>query len=150
MSSVSYAERIPHNVDPGGDRRLRRALESWLPNYLDRWRELGPAGAQAHEVHLRTAVDVGADGWARFGYVRMPEYRWGIFLADPVPDRRIAFGDRKGAPVWREVPGEHRAIGRFAGLRVSPDGRGRARRRGRGGRRTGHRRRTTPCSSGRR
>ena len=109
MSSVSYTERIPNNVDLGGDRRLRRALESWLPNYLDWWRELGPAGAQAHEVYLRTAVDVGADGWARFGYVRMPEYRWGIFLADPVPDRRIAFGDHKGAPVWREVPGEHRA-----------------------------------------
>lgn len=43
MLSVSCTERIPDNVD----RRLRRALESWLPNYLDRRRELGPAGAPA-------------------------------------------------------------------------------------------------------
>jgi benzoyl-CoA 2,3-dioxygenase component B len=39
----------------------------------------------------------------------MPEYRWGIFLAEPRPDRRIAFGDHAGEPVWQEVPGEHRA-----------------------------------------
>ena len=39
----------------------------------------------------------------------MPEYRWGIFLADPVPDRRIGFGDAIGEPVWQQVPGEHRS-----------------------------------------
>ena len=39
----------------------------------------------------------------------MPDYRWGIFLAEPEPDRRIAFGDHKGEPVWQEVPGEYRA-----------------------------------------
>src|SRR5207248_6343693 len=38
----------------------------------------------------------------------MPEYRWGIFLAEPVPDRRIGFGNDFGKPVWQEVPGEHR------------------------------------------
>jgi benzoyl-CoA 2,3-dioxygenase component B len=41
--------------------------------------------------------------------VRMPEYRWGIFLADSIPDRRIGFGDALGDPVWQQVPGEHRA-----------------------------------------
>src|SRR5207248_508351 len=40
--------------------------------------------------------------------VRMPEYRWGIFLAEPEPGRRIAFGDYKGQPAWQDVPGEHR------------------------------------------
>jgi benzoyl-CoA 2,3-dioxygenase component B len=39
----------------------------------------------------------------------MPDYRWGIFLADPEEDRRVAFGDHRGEPVWQEVPGEHRA-----------------------------------------
>ena len=39
----------------------------------------------------------------------MPDYRWGIFLAEPDPDRRIAFGDHQGEPVWQEVPGEYRA-----------------------------------------
>src|SRR6202451_4097076 len=38
----------------------------------------------------------------------MPEYRWGIFLADATPDRRIGFGDEFGKPAWQQVPGEHR------------------------------------------
>jgi benzoyl-CoA 2,3-dioxygenase component B len=38
----------------------------------------------------------------------MPDYRWGIFLADPVPDRTIGFGDNYGKPTWPVVPGEHR------------------------------------------
>ena len=40
--------------------------------------------------------------------MKLPEYRWGIFLADPVHDRRIGFGDFFGQPVWQEVPGEFR------------------------------------------
>jgi len=40
--------------------------------------------------------------------VKLPEYRWGIFLADPVQDRRIGFGDFLGQPVWQDVPGEFR------------------------------------------
>ena len=109
MSSINYSERIPNNVNLTDNRRLQRALESWLPNYLGWWDELGPVGSQAHDVYLRTAVDVGTDGWAHFDYVKMPEYRWGIFLANPVEDRRIAFGDHMGEAVWQEVPGEYRA-----------------------------------------
>ena len=60
-------------------------------------------------MYLRTAIDVGQEGWANFGHVKMPDYRWGIFLAEPEPDRRIAFGDHMGEPVWQEVPGEYRA-----------------------------------------
>src|SRR5260370_29022366 len=40
----------------------------------------------------------------------MRDYRWGIFLADLEPDRKIPFGEHKGEPVWREVPGEHRGV----------------------------------------
>jgi benzoyl-CoA 2,3-dioxygenase component B len=50
---------------------------------------------------------VETDGWAHFDYVRMPEYRWGIFL-EPRSERQIGFGDNLGQPVWDEVPGEHR------------------------------------------
>ena len=108
MSTVSLHERIPNNVELSSDKRLQRAMEQWQPGFLDWWRDMGPDGFQQHEVYLRTAVDVGADGWAHFDYVRMPDYRWGIFLADPQPDRRIGFGDQYGAPVWSAVPGEHR------------------------------------------
>src|ERR1044071_7559060 len=102
-------ERIPNNVNLSGDKRLQRALEKWLPNYLDWWREMGPEGFQEKDVWLRTAVAVGREGWAHFDYVKMPDYRWGIFLADPVPDRVIAHGDHQRAPAWQEVPGESRA-----------------------------------------
>jgi benzoyl-CoA 2,3-dioxygenase component B len=39
----------------------------------------------------------------------MPDYRWGIFLADQEQSRKIGFGDHKGQDVWQEVPGEYRA-----------------------------------------
>jgi benzoyl-CoA 2,3-dioxygenase component B len=109
MSTVDIAAAIPNNVDLAGDRRLRRALESWQPRFIDWWKELGPVAFQDHDVYLRTAIAVGQDGWANFGYVKMPDYRWGIFLADPRADRRIGFGDHRGDPVWQEVPGEYRA-----------------------------------------
>ncbi len=107
--TIDYLERIPNNVDLGGNRVLQRALEHWQPRFLDWWREMGPTPFQGADVYLRTAVSVDAAGWARFGQLRMPEYRWGIFLADAVPDRRIGFGDCHGEPVWQQVPGEHRS-----------------------------------------
>ena len=103
------AERIPNNVGLSSDKRLQRALEHWQPKFLQWWREMGPEGFQDyHQVYLRTAVSVDASGWAHFEYVKLPDYRWGIFLAEPTHDRRINFGQFKGQPVWQEVPGEFR------------------------------------------
>jgi benzoyl-CoA 2,3-dioxygenase component B len=110
MAGIDYTERIPNNVGLAENRRLQRALEDWQPKFLDWWMDMGPHGYQAKETYLRTAVSVDAQGWAQFGYVRMPEYRWGIFLAEPEPGRRISFGDHKGAPAWQEVPGEYRGV----------------------------------------
>ena len=107
--SINYSERIPNNVDLSGDRRLQRALESWQPNFLNWWHELGPEGTSDVDVYLRTAVSVEARGWANFGYVKMPDYRWGVFLAKPQEDRKINFGEHKGEPVWQDVPGEYRS-----------------------------------------
>ncbi len=109
MSLVDVNDRIPNNVDLASDRKLQRALERWQPRFLDWWRDLGPVAHQDHDVYLRTAVAVGKEGWANFDYVRMPDYRWGIFLAEPEPDRVVGFGDRIGEPVWADVPGELRA-----------------------------------------
>ena len=108
MSSIATNEKIPNNVNLAEDKRLQRALEHWLPNYLDWWREMGPEGFQEQDIYLRTAISADAQGWANFDYVRMPEYRWGIFLSDPVKDRTIQCGDDYGKPVWQSVPGEHR------------------------------------------
>jgi benzoyl-CoA 2,3-dioxygenase component B len=108
MSNVDLTAKIPNNVDLAQDRRLLRALEQWQPSYLAWWREMGPEGFQEKDVWLRTAVSVDAEGWAHFDYVKMPDYRWGIFLADSAPDRRIGFGDACGQPAWTVVPGEHR------------------------------------------
>lgn len=107
--SIDYSERIPNNVGLSENRRLQRALESWQPNYMKWWQDMGPDGSANFDVYLRTAISVEADGWANFGFVKMPEYRWGIFLAKPNAGRTIPFGDHRGEPVWQDVPGEHRA-----------------------------------------
>jgi benzoyl-CoA 2,3-epoxidase subunit B len=107
--AIDYSEQIPNNVNLTGNRRLQRALEQWQPGFLRWWRDLGPLGFQSADVYLRTAISVDAEGWATFGYVKMPEYRWGVFLAEAEAGRTIAFGQQKGKPVWQDVPGEHRA-----------------------------------------
>ena len=109
MTAVDTGDQIPNNVGLSDDRRLQRALERWQPQFLDWWQQMGPVAHQDHDVYLRTAIAVGQEGWAHFDYVKMPDYRWGIFLADPVPDRTIGFGDRRGEPVWTAVPGELRS-----------------------------------------
>jgi benzoyl-CoA 2,3-dioxygenase component B len=108
-ASATYADRIPNNVNLSEDRTLQRALEHWQPNYLEWWKAMGPEGAQGFDVYLRTAVSVDPGGWAHFDYVKMPDYRWGIFLAPRDPARLVNFGEQKGKPAWQDVPGEHRA-----------------------------------------
>jgi len=107
--SIDYSERIPNNVNLAGDRTLQRALEHWQPKFLDWWKEMGPHDFASAEVYLRTAIGVDAQGWASYGAVKMPDYRWGIFLADAIPDRTIGFGDNYGQPAWQQVPGELRS-----------------------------------------
>jgi benzoyl-CoA 2,3-dioxygenase component B len=109
MTSINYSEKIPNNVNLTNDRTLQRALEHWQPHFLQWWHEMGPSDFESAEVYLRTAISVDAQGWAHYGAVHMPEYRWGIFLADPVAERKIGFGDQMGQPVWQQVPGEYRS-----------------------------------------
>jgi len=108
MTSIDYSQKIPNNVNLADDRRLQRALEKWQPAFLDWWKDLGPEGSHNHEVFLRTAVDVSPKGWAHFDMVKMPDYRWGIFLADQEEDRKVNFGIHKGEAAWQDVPGEYR------------------------------------------
>jgi benzoyl-CoA 2,3-dioxygenase component B len=41
---VNYDDRIPNNVSLSSDKQLQRALETWQPNYVDWWKEMGPEG----------------------------------------------------------------------------------------------------------
>ena len=109
MATIDYSEKIPNNVNLGEDRTLKRALEQWQPNYLSWWNDMGPDGSQDFDVYLRTAVSVDPQGWAQFAHVKMPDYRWGIFLNPAEQGRKIHFGDHLGEDVWQDVPGEYRA-----------------------------------------
>lgn len=107
-AQINYSELIPNNVGLASDRRLQRALEQWHPKFMNWWRGRGPEYYQDKEIYLRTAMSVDKKGWAHFDFVKMPEYRWGIFLAEGSEEKKIGFGDHKGEPVWKEVPGEYR------------------------------------------
>src|SRR5438128_2005437 len=108
--NVDYSTKIPNNVNLSEDRQVLKALEGWHPGYIDWWNDMGPDGFQQSLVYLRTAYSVDPRGWAKFDYVKMPDYRWGILLAPQEENRVIPFGENYGKPAWQEVPGEHRAM----------------------------------------
>ena len=110
VMNVSYDTKIPNNVNLSSDRRVLKALEKWHPGYIDWWTKLIPQQFQDASVYLRTAIGVETGGWAKFDYVKMPEYRWGILLAPEVEDRRVPCGEHAGEMAWQEVPGEYRAM----------------------------------------
>ncbi len=110
LIGVSYDTLIPNNVDLSSDRRVLKALEKWHPGYINWWNDMGPSGFQESLVYLRTAVSVDPKGWAKFDYVKMPEYRWGVLLAPQAEDRKIPCGEHYGEAAWQEVPGEYRAM----------------------------------------
>ncbi len=108
LINVSYDTQIPNNVGLSTDKRVLKALEKWHPGYINWWNDLIPDSFQKSLVYLRTAVSVDPKGWAKFDYVKMPEYRWGVLLAPQVEERKIPCGEHAGQPAWQEVPGEYR------------------------------------------
>ena len=107
---VDYSTKIPNNVGLQDDQRVLKALEQWHPGYIDWWMTMGPEGFQTSDVFLRTAISIDPKGWAKFDYVKMPDYRWGILLAPRHDTRQVNFGVHKGEAAWQEVPGEYRAM----------------------------------------
>ncbi|MGX9352048.1 benzoyl-CoA 2,3-epoxidase subunit BoxB [Shimia sp. W99] len=110
LINVSYDTQIPNNVGLSSDKKVLKALEKWHPGYINWWNDLIPQKFQESMVYLRTAVSVDPKGWAKFDYVKMPEYRWGVLLAPEVEGRTIPCGEHKGQPAWQEVPGEYRNL----------------------------------------
>ncbi len=108
--NVSYDSLIPNNVGLSSDKRVLKALEKWHPGYITWWNDLIPKQFQESQIYLRTAVSVDSKGWAKFDYVKMPEYRWGVLLAPQVAERNIPCGEHAGQKAWQEVPGEYRAM----------------------------------------
>ena len=108
MTQIDYSQKIPNNVDLGSDKRLQRALERWQPDYINWWRDMGPTNFNENDIYLRTAISVERDGWAHFEHVKMPDYRWGIFLTPHETEPKIGFGDHEGEDAWQQVPGEYR------------------------------------------
>ena len=127
--NVDYSTKIPNNVNLSEDRQVLKALEGWHPGYMDWWSDMGPEGFQQSLVYLRTAYSVDPRGWAKFDYVKMPDYRWGILACaagrEPRHSLRREFRQaglagsagrtsRHAAPPDRD-PGRHRAgLGRAA------------------------------------
>jgi benzoyl-CoA 2,3-dioxygenase component B len=107
--NIDYTEKIPNNVALAANRTLTRALEQWQPQFLRWWGDVGPQDTRELDVYLRNAVSAVPKGWANYDYVKMRDYRWGIFLAPAEPERKVNFGAHKGEPAWQEVPGEYRA-----------------------------------------
>jgi hypothetical protein len=100
--SIDYSEKIPNNVDLASNKTLQRALEHWQPAYLDWWNEMGPDKTSSAEVYLRTAISVDPKGWAHFDYVKMPDYRWGIFLAPQEAGRKVPSASTRARPPGRK------------------------------------------------
>jgi benzoyl-CoA 2,3-dioxygenase component B len=107
-NNVDLNAKIPNNVGLADDPKLLRALEKWLPRYLEWWHDMGPTDFEDKPVFLRTAVSVSNEGWAHYDHVKMPDYRWGIFLNPREQESTIRCGDDAGKAAWSEVPGEHR------------------------------------------
>ena len=107
--SIDYSQKIPNNVHLNDNKTLQRALEHWQPEFINWWKDMGPDGSQNFDVYLRTAVSVDPSGWAHFDHVKMPDYRWGIFLNPAEEGRKVNFGAHKGEAACQEVPGEYRS-----------------------------------------
>ncbi len=97
--NVDYSTQIPNNVGLTEDARVLQGagdLASRLPRAGGR--RHGAGRLQESLVYLRTAVSVDPKGWAKFDYVRMPEYRWGVLLAPQEEGRKVRFGRH----LWRD------------------------------------------------
>jgi benzoyl-CoA 2,3-dioxygenase component B len=103
MSSITTARRSPTTSTCRRPHAAARAGE-WQPSFLKWWKDMGPDGSQNFDVYLRTAVSVDPQGWAHFDYVKMPDYRWGIFLNPARPTARSASATTRASPPGRRCP----------------------------------------------
>lgn len=109
MLAIDRRNAIPNNVGLESSPALAKTLAQFQTGYMKWWRECGPQGFDAADCYLRMPVAADARGWASYEYVRLPDFRWGVFQAEPAPEHRALFGRPAGAPKSERVPGEFRA-----------------------------------------
>ena len=92
MTDINYDEKIPNNVDLS-TRQARCSARSSSGSRASSTggRRSGPTVFQNNDIYLRTATSRRrARAGPHFGNVKMPDYRWGIFLAEPGRTARSA------------------------------------------------------------
>ena len=109
MSTIDRNAVIPNNVGLEGRPALAKTLAQFKGDYMKWWRECGPQGFDAADCYLRMPVAADARGWASYEYVKLPDFRWGVFQADRVEGRPALFGRLAGQKKLADVPGEFRA-----------------------------------------
>ncbi len=108
MSQIDRKAVIPNNVGLEERPALAKTLAQFKTDYMKWWHECGPQGFDAADCFLRMPVAADARGWASYEYVKLPEFRWGVFQADRVGNRPALFGRLAGQPKIADVPGEFR------------------------------------------
>ncbi len=108
MSLVDRSAAIPNNVGLDERPALAKTLAQFKTDYMKWWRECGPQGFDAADCYLRMPVAADARGWASYEYVKLADFRWGVFQAERTT-RPALFGRPAGSPKLEEVPGEFRA-----------------------------------------
>ena len=79
MSKLNYQEIIPNNVNLSNDISLQRALEHWQPKFKSWWKEWPSKISKKMKFIFVLQFLVDAAGWASYGKVKMPDYKWGYF-----------------------------------------------------------------------
>ena len=90
--------------------RVRKALETWHPGYIDWWKD---DGSRRLPERSRLPAHRHRRRQRGLGQIRFRAHA-GIPLGHSAGARRrgphIPFGAHKGEPAWQEVPGEYRAM----------------------------------------
>ena len=81
--------KIPNNVDLKRQQAAPARAREVAAGYIDWWNEMGPTDFQDRTTSTCAPPSASIKGgWANFDYVKMPDYRWGIFLAEPIETAR--------------------------------------------------------------
>ena len=98
--STELDEKIPNNVNLAGDKRLQRALEQWLPNYLSWWQEVGPEGFQADDIDFADEVRVAVEERASLSPDALTGMEQNLRYAGPESPETKIFGRLSAWQNW--------------------------------------------------